>query len=35
MYEREKNLIILAQNGDKEALTMILDNNKRSYMEYS
>lgn len=34
MHERENTLIALAQQGDKEALAQILEENKRSYMEY-
>ena len=34
MQEREKTLIAKAQQGDKEILAQILDENKRSYMEY-
>ena len=35
MQEREKSLIAKAQQGDKEKLAQILEENKRSYMEYS
>lgn len=35
MHERDKKLILLAQQGDKEKLAQILEENKRSYMEYS
>ncbi len=35
MHERERTLIALAQQGDKEILAQILEENKRSYMEYS
>ena len=35
MHEREKELILLSQKGDKEALSQILNSNKRTYMEYS
>ena len=35
MHERKKSLIILAQNGDKKALEKIIEENKRSYLEYS
>ena len=35
MHERNKALIALAQQGDKEILAQILEENKRSYMEYS
>lgn len=35
MYERNRTLIVLAQQGDKEILAQILEENKRSYMEYS
>lgn len=35
MHERDKKLILLAQQGDKERLAQILEENKRSYMEYS
>ena len=35
MQEREKSLIAEAQQGDKEKLAQILEENKRSYMEYS
>lgn len=34
MYEREKNLILLSQKGNKEALSQLLEENKRSNMEY-
>lgn len=35
MQERKKTLIAEAQQGDKEKLAQILEENKRSYMEYS
>ena len=35
MHEKDKKLILLAQQGDKEKLAQILEENKRSYMEYS
>lgn len=35
MHERNKTLILHAQQGDKEALAQILEENKRSYLEYS
>jgi len=35
MYVREKRLIILAQQGNQDALAQILECNKRTYMEYS
>lgn len=35
MHERNKTLIVLAQQGDKKKLEQILEENKRSYMEYS
>lgn len=35
MHERERTLIALAQQGDKEILAQILEENKRTYMEYS
>ena len=34
MQEREKSHIAKAQQGDKEKLAQILEENKRSYMEY-
>ncbi len=34
MQEREKTLIAQAQQGDKEKLAEIIENNKRTYMEY-
>ncbi len=34
MQEREMSLIAKAQQGDKEKLAQILEENKRSYMEY-
>ncbi len=34
MQEREKTLIAQAQQGDKEILAQIMENNKRTYMEY-
>ncbi len=35
MCEKNRTLIVLAQQGDKEILAQILEENKRSYMEYS
>ncbi len=35
MQERERTLIAKAQQGNKEILAQILEENKRSYMEYS
>lgn len=35
MHEKDKTLILLAQQGDKEKLAQILEENKRTYMEYS
>lgn len=35
MQERERTLIVKAQQGDKEILALILEENKRTYMEYS
>lgn len=35
MHERERTLIALAQQGDKEILAQILEENKRTCMEYS
>jgi hypothetical protein len=35
MQERYKTLIAQAQQGDKEKLAQILEENKRPYMEYS
>ena len=35
MQERERTLIAKAQQGDKEVLAQILEENKRPYMEYS
>ena len=34
MQEREKTLIAKAQQGDREILAQILEENKRSYREY-
>ncbi len=34
MHERKKNLIVLAQKGDKEALAQIIEENRRINMEY-
>ncbi len=34
MHEREKALIVQAQQGDKEKLSQIIENNKRTNMEY-
>lgn len=34
MQERERTLIAQAQQGDKEILALILEENKRTYMEY-
>lgn len=34
MQERERTLIAKAQQGDKEILAQILEENKRPYMEY-
>lgn len=34
MQERDRTLIAKAQQGDKEKLTQIIEENKRSYMEY-
>lgn len=34
MQEREKTLIAKAQQGDRKVLAQILEENKRSYMEY-
>ena len=35
MHERKKMLIVLAKNGNKDALTKLIVENKRTYMEYS
>lgn len=34
MQERDRALIAKAQQGDKEKLAQIIEENKRSYMEY-
>ena len=35
MQERYKTLIAEAQQGDKEKLAQIMEENKRTYLEYS
>ena len=34
MKKKKKSLIAKAQQGDKEKMAQILEENKRSYMEY-
>jgi len=35
MHEREKNLIIIAKQGNKDAMAKILEENKRINLEHS
>ena len=35
MYENNIDNIRKAQNGDNDAMTELLENNKRTYLEYS